>query len=70
MLDHYIIVVTSRLYHYGISFPMKKTELEMARDQLAEISKTLEGNEWFDYIASHLLPVHFELERQLSHEEE
>ena len=49
---------------------MKKSELEMARDQLAEISKTLEGNEWFDYIASHLLPVHYELERQLSHEED
>ena len=49
---------------------MKKSELEMARDKLAEISKTLEGNEWFDYIASHLLPVHYELERQLSDEEE
>ena len=44
---------------------MKKSDLEMARDQLAEISKTLEGNEWFDYIASHLLPVQCEIERQL-----
>jgi|TARA_B100001142_G_C14166602_1_gene590548 hypothetical protein len=49
---------------------MKRSELEMARDQLAEISKTLQGNEWFDYIASHLLPVHYELERQLHKEEE
>jgi predicted transcriptional regulator len=66
MFDHYIIVVTLRLYQYGINFMTKQiSQLESVREQLISVSKTLKDNEWFDYIASHLLPVQCEIERQL-----
>jgi len=43
----------------------KISQLESVREQLISVSKTLKDNEWFDYIASHLLPVQCEIERQL-----
>ena len=45
------------------------SQLESVREQLISVSKTLKDNEWFDYIASHLLPVQCEIERQLQNYE-
>lgn len=38
--------------------------LSAALTQIDNLTTLLEGNEWEDYIYSHLLPIKFELERQ------
>lgn len=43
-----------------------KTKLIFALNQIENISKLLEGNEWEQFFVSHLIPIKIELERQLT----
>jgi hypothetical protein len=41
-------------------------KLLLALDQLENVMKLSEGNEWEIFISRHLIPVHCELKRQLT----
>ena len=43
-----------------------KTKLILALTQVENIAKLVEGNQWEGFFASHLFPLKFEIERQLS----
>lgn len=43
-----------------------QTKIVLALSQVHNISKLIEGNQWEGFFSSHLLPVKYELERQLS----
>ena len=45
----------------------EKTNLILALTQVENIAKLTEKNEWKDFIYSHLSPIKYELERQLTH---
>ena len=42
------------------------TNLILALTQVENIAKLTENNEWKDFIYSHLSPIKYELERQLT----
>ena len=44
----------------------KKTKLVLALTQVENIGKLMEGNQWEGFFTSHLLPMKFEIERQLA----
>jgi hypothetical protein len=44
----------------------EKTKLVFALMQVENISELLEGNEYDHYLSTHLLPIQYELERQLT----
>ena len=44
----------------------EKTKLVFALMQVENISELLEGNEYDHYLSTHLLPIKYELERQLT----
>ena len=44
----------------------EKTKLVFALMQVENISELLEGNEYEHYLSTHLLPIQYELERQLT----
>ncbi len=44
----------------------EKTNLVFALTQVENISKLLKGNEYEHYLSTHLLPIQYELERQLT----
>ena len=46
-----------------------KTNLIFALQQVENISNFVKGNEYEQFFTSHLLPIKFELERQLSLED-
>jgi hypothetical protein len=46
-----------------------KTKLILALQQVDNLVKLLEGNEWERYLYSHLITLDVELKRQLSHHE-
>jgi hypothetical protein len=56
MMNHIAIV--------GIMDP--KTKLILALQQTHNIHNLIDGNEYDHFFASHLLPIKFELERQLT----
>jgi len=43
-----------------------QTKIVLALSQVHNISKLIEGNQWEGFFSSHLLPVKYELERQLT----
>lgn len=43
-----------------------KTKLILALTQVENIAKLVEGNQWQGFFSSHLLPMKYEIERQLS----
>ena len=43
-----------------------KENLILAHIQIENIAKLLDGNQYFGFMTSHLLPIKFELERQLA----
>ncbi len=43
-----------------------KQNLILAHIQIENIAKLLDGNQYYGFMTSHLLPIKFELERQLS----
>jgi hypothetical protein len=47
---------------------MMNTEqkLELALQKVSEIAELLENNQYEDFFASHLLPMEFEIKRQLT----
>ena len=42
-----------------------KTKLLLALQQVENIAKLVQENQWEGFFSSHLLPIKFELERQL-----
>lgn len=44
----------------------QKSNFNLALDQIETISKIVEGNEYEHFFISHLLPLKFEFQRQLS----
>jgi hypothetical protein len=44
----------------------QKTKLILALTQVENIAKLVEGNQWEGFFSSHLIPLKYELERQLS----
>jgi len=46
-----------------------KTKLILALQQVDNLVKLIEGNEWERYLYSHLITLDVELKRQLSHHE-
>jgi hypothetical protein len=38
----------------------------LALEQLDNVMKLLEGNQWEMFVSHHLIPVHYELKRQLT----
>ena len=42
------------------------TKILLALEQLENIMKLVEGNQWEFFITKHLIPVHYELRRQLT----
>ena len=42
-----------------------KTKLLLALQQVENIAKLVQKNQWEGFFSSHLLPIKFELERQL-----
>jgi hypothetical protein len=44
----------------------QQTKLILALQQIENLSKLMSGNQWEGFFASHLLPIKFELERQIS----
>lgn len=45
----------------------KQAKFILALQQIENISKLIKDNEYEHFFVSHLLPMKFELERQLSH---
>lgn len=45
----------------------KKTKFTLALIQIDNLTKIIEGNEYERFLASHLISIKVELERQLSH---
>lgn len=43
-----------------------ETKLILALEQVENIAKLVEGNQWEGFFSSHLFPLKFELERQLA----
>ena len=43
-----------------------KTKLILALTQVDNIGKLVEGNQWEGFFSSHLIPLKYELERQLA----
>jgi hypothetical protein len=41
-------------------------KLELALQKLSEIGELVENNQYEDFFVSHLLPIEFELKRQLT----
>jgi hypothetical protein len=46
----------------------QKTKLILALMQIDNISELMVGNEWEKFTTSHLIPLKYELERQLKNE--
>ena len=44
----------------------KKTKLILALQQIENIGELLKDNQWQGFLSSHLLPVKYELQRQLT----
>ena len=44
----------------------QRTKLLFLLDQVDEIVELLKGNDYEEYFTSHLIPVHIELNRQLT----
>ena len=44
----------------------QSVKLSLALMQIENISNLIEGNQWEGFFASHLLPMKYELERQIS----
>lgn len=44
----------------------QKIKLLLALDQIDNLTKLLEANEYEQYFVSHLIPIQFELKRQLT----
>ena len=42
-----------------------KENLILAHIQIENIAKLLDGNQYYGFMSSHLLPIKYELERQL-----
>ena len=51
-----------------MNYMEKKTKLILAALQIENLSKLMEGNEYEQFFVSHLIPMKYELERQLSFE--
>lgn len=43
-----------------------RTKLILALNQVENIAKLIIGNQWEGFFSSHLIPLKFELERQIS----
>ncbi len=44
----------------------QKTKLILALTQIENLAKLIEGNQWEGFFSSHLIPLKYEIERQLS----
>lgn len=44
----------------------EEMKLLLALDQVGNISKLIEGNPWETFLSSHLISIHYELQRQLT----